>query len=161
MGARGLSSTTGGIIMSTQAETLQRTLATLFPQLTDQARAQLAREVVRLVNRSTEEGWDLAAVTLLTRGANRTPIGTTLKNLRVRAGLTQDEVTRQTPKLTRSNPWHSSKVTRIESGRVPISFGDLQFLLQLYGVQNQDTVEALWHLAQESHQPRRPVRRAS
>lgn len=147
--------------MATKAQDLERAFQTLFPHLTNQARAQLAGEVVRLVDKSTEQGWDLAVVKLLTRGARRTPIGATLQNLRVRAGLTQDEVTSRTTRLTRSKPWHGSKVTRIESGRVPISFGDLQFLLHLYGVRDPDTIDGLWELAQESHQPRRPARKAS
>lgn len=150
-----------GDLMSTEVQTLQKTFEALFPHLTDQARGQLAREVVALVTKSTEQGWDLAAITLLTRGARRTPIGTTLQNLRIRAGLTQEQATAKTVRLTRSAPWHGSKITRIESGRVPISFSDLQFLLHLYGVRDQATIDGLWAIAQQSQQPRRPARRAS
>lgn len=151
---------TGGI-MPTAAQVLDSTFQTLFPQLTSQARSRLAAEVVRIVNSSTEQGWDLAAVTLILRGAQRNHIGTTLQSLRVRAGLTQEEVTAKSTQVTRSRPWHGSKLTRIESGRVTISsFADLNFLLRLYGVTNEDVIDSLWGLV-EASQPRRTARKAS
>lgn len=147
--------------MSTQVQDLERTFRTLFPQLTDGARAQLAREVVSVVNKSMEHGIDLATVTLLLKGGRRTPIGTTLQNLRVRAGFTQTDVIKQTPRHTRGAPWHVAKLTRIESGRVPISFGDLEFLLRLYGVKKPESIDELWRVAQASQTIRQQARRAS
>jgi hypothetical protein len=140
--------------MSTETQALRQTFEALFPHLSSQARVRLADELVKIVNTSTEQGWDLAAITLHTRGARRNQIGTTLQNLRTRAGMTQEDVTHRTR-------WHGSKVTRIESGRVPVSFVDLEFLLRLYGVTDRTTVEALWVLAQEAHSPRRTTRKAS
>jgi hypothetical protein len=147
--------------MTTKAQELEQAFRTVFPHLTAQAVSRLAHENVRVVDMSTEQGLDLAVATLLVKGARRTPIGTTLQNLRVRARLTQEEVTRQTVRLTRREAWHGSKLTRIESGRVPISFGDLRFLLHLYGVRDQSTIDDLWKLALESQQPRRQARKAS
>ncbi len=66
-----------------------------------------------------------------------------LRQERERAKLKQDEA-------AVSLGWSESKLQRIEAGTVGISATDTRALLQLYGAQDQETVDRLTLLAQEA-----------
>lgn len=136
-----------------KARRIEKLLGELYPEeLGAGERQQLSLEVVRLVRRSRKGGWDLTNATLLTKGAKKSPIGTRLQELRVRAGFTQEEVSQHAR-------WHAAKVTRIESGRVPITYLDLRFLLDLYGVRDKQLADDLAMLAAQDRIDRTAHRR--
>jgi transcriptional regulator with XRE-family HTH domain len=66
-----------------------------------------------------------------------------LRDARKESGLTQHSVAQ---KLS----WSPSKIVRIEQGTVPVAPTDVRAMLSLYGVTDQDRVEALANLAIEA-----------
>jgi transcriptional regulator with XRE-family HTH domain len=66
-----------------------------------------------------------------------------LRRLREEAGLTHAEVANRME-------WSSSKVSRIETGQSRAQTGDVRDLLEIYGVTDQATCEALVQLAREA-----------
>jgi|SRR4051794_38022198 len=75
----------------------------------------------------------------------RRRLGTELKRCRERAGLTQENVSREFE-------WHAAKVTRIETAKVAVTPRDVKDLLSLYGVDDQEYREALMTLARQSRE---------
>jgi transcriptional regulator with XRE-family HTH domain len=73
----------------------------------------------------------------------RRQLGMELRNLREAAGLTGDEVTDRLG-------WYGAKVSRIENGRISVPWSDVSDLLDLYGVQEGATRDALITLAKEA-----------
>jgi|GEM_PF-3461966 len=137
------------------AARITRLLAELYPELQPGEQQQLGRELDTLIGRATQGKWDLTAAKLQTKGARQQAFGTTLQKLREAAGLTQGGVSDEAH-------WHSSKLSRIESGRLGINYVDLQYLLRRYRALAQ--VDSLWQLAVNSGkaiQPRGSARKAS
>ena len=66
-----------------------------------------------------------------------------LRRLREQAGLTHSEVARRLE-------WSPSKVSRIETGQSRVQTGDVRDLLEVYGITDQATCEALVQLAREA-----------
>lgn len=132
--------------------TLLKALGETHPQLPDGVRDNLAEQLVVILDTSIEQGYDLRDATLQVKGAKRTSIGDLLKRLRVSARLRQEDVTAR-------SRWHASKVSRIESGAVPISHTDVLFLLQLYGVHDGRTVQEAAALADQDRRRRAAARR--
>lgn len=66
-----------------------------------------------------------------------------LRRLRDEAGLTRDEAARRLD-------WFGSKVSRIETGQSRVQTGDVRDLLEVYGVTDAATVDALVQLAREA-----------
>ena len=66
-----------------------------------------------------------------------------LRRLREEAGLTHAEVARRLE-------WSPSKVSRIETGQSRAQTGDVRDLLEIYGVTDEATCEALVQLAREA-----------
>jgi transcriptional regulator with XRE-family HTH domain len=78
--------------------------------------------------------------------ARRRRLGAELRRLRETAGLTAAEAAERLG-------WASnSKVSRIENGRVSVSWGDVSDMLDLYGVGSGETRDRLIALARESRQ---------
>jgi transcriptional regulator with XRE-family HTH domain len=75
----------------------------------------------------------------------RRQLGTELRHLREVAGLTGDEVTQRLG-------WYGAKVSRIEKGRISVPWSDVVDLLDLYGVDDPATREALIRLAKAARQ---------
>ena len=75
----------------------------------------------------------------------RRRLGLELKKSRERAGMTQEQVSAHFE-------WHSAKVTRIETARVSVTARDVKDMLRLYGVEDQDYIEAMMALARRSKQ---------
>lgn len=76
----------------------------------------------------------------------RRRLGTELRNMRVAKGLTGAAVAQQFG-------WSESKVSRIESGKSPLSDKDAKDLLGLYGVAEQREVQQFVGLVRRSRQP--------
>lgn len=76
----------------------------------------------------------------------RRRLGIELRRLRETAGLTGDEVAERLE-------WSTTKVSRIETGRVGVHPNDVRYLLDLYGVTDEDDREALVRIARESRRP--------
>lgn len=72
----------------------------------------------------------------------RRRLGTELRRLRERAGLTAEQVGKHLD-------CHASKVGRIENGRSGLRLPDLRGMLDLYGVDDEDTRRSLSDLARE------------
>jgi transcriptional regulator with XRE-family HTH domain len=66
-----------------------------------------------------------------------------LRRLREEAGLTHNEV-------GRSLEWSPSKVSRIETGQSRVQTGDVRDLLEIYGITDAATIDALVQLAREA-----------
>src|SRR5260370_6453212 len=66
-----------------------------------------------------------------------------LRRPREQAGLTHSEVARRLE-------WSPSKVSRIETGQSRVQTGDVRDLLEVYGITDQTTCEALVQLAREA-----------
>jgi transcriptional regulator with XRE-family HTH domain len=66
-----------------------------------------------------------------------------LRRLREEAGLTNSDVGRLLE-------WSPSKVSRIETGQSRVQTGDVRDLLEIYGITDQATIEALVQLAREA-----------
>jgi transcriptional regulator with XRE-family HTH domain len=66
-----------------------------------------------------------------------------LRRLREEAGLTHSEVARRLE-------WSPSKVSRIETGQSRVQTGDVRDLLEVYGITDEMTCEALVQLAREA-----------
>jgi len=66
-----------------------------------------------------------------------------LRRLREEAGLTHNDVARRLE-------WSASKVSRIETGQSRAQTGDVRDLLEIYGVTDAATVDALIQLAREA-----------
>lgn len=75
----------------------------------------------------------------------RRQLGTELRHLREAAELTGDEVTERLG-------WYGAKVSRIEKGRISVPWSDVVDLLDLYGVNDSSTREALIQLAKAARQ---------
>jgi transcriptional regulator with XRE-family HTH domain len=75
----------------------------------------------------------------------RRRLGAELKRCRERAGMTQEQV-------SRNFEWHAAKVTRIETARVTVTPRDVKDLLLLYGVTDEEYREALMALARTSRE---------
>lgn len=138
--------------MSSSAEArkaaILRGIRDAYPDLCEEAREQMARQLVRLIDASVEKGYDLRNALLRPQGARKTPLGTRLKEFRERAGRTQQQVATHFE-------WHSAKVTRIETGAVPVTVSDVRILLDFYGVRDRATREAIIDLARTDRQERR------
>ncbi len=100
------------------------------PRLTTAASRHLAAELIDLVGRGFEEGWDFLRIELRARGQQGTELGDELKQLRRKTGLTQAQVAQRFH-------WSSAKVMRIEIGQVSVSTGDIELLINLYGAQGR------------------------
>lgn len=61
----------------------------------------------------------------------RRKLGAELRRQRALAGLTSDEAARRAG-------WHQSKVSRIETGRSGVKPGDVELLLDVYGVRDAE-----------------------
>ncbi len=124
---------------ASKAARITALLQELFPEeLKPEEHRQLGCELADLVARATKGNWDLSHAKLTTKGARKATFGTALQKLRAAKGMTQREVTDKTH-------WHIAKVSRIETGRTPISYVDLVYLARLYGVAGQ--TDELWTLA--------------
>jgi transcriptional regulator with XRE-family HTH domain len=66
-----------------------------------------------------------------------------LRRLREEAGLTHSEAGRHLE-------WSASKVSRIETGQSRAQTGDVRDMLEIYGVTDLATIEALVQLAREA-----------
>lgn len=66
-----------------------------------------------------------------------------LRRMREDAGLTHSEVARRLE-------WSASKVSRIETGQSRVQTGDVRDLLEVYGIADQSTADALVQLAREA-----------
>jgi transcriptional regulator with XRE-family HTH domain len=77
--------------------------------------------------------------------ARRRRLGFELKRLREAAQMTGDEAARHLG-------WSASKVSKIETGRMSVHHGDVRDMLDLYGVQDPGTYEALIQLARDARQ---------
>src|SRR5258708_7634859 len=66
-----------------------------------------------------------------------------LRRLREEAGLTHSEVAHRLE-------WSPSKLSRIETGQSRVQTGDVRDLLEVYGITDQATYEALVQLAREA-----------
>lgn len=78
---------------------------------------------------------------------HRRRLAAELRRLRVAAGLTGEQVAAQLAPLGR---WSASKVSRIETGRVAVHHGDVDDLLDLYGVAHEPLRVELVGIARES-----------
>lgn len=139
-----------------KAAQLTRLLSELFPdELQAEEQQQLGQQIVALVGKAAKGNWDLRNAVLFAKGARRADFGTALKKLRAAAGFTQEDITGRAR-------WHVSKLSRIETGKVAITYVDLQYLLMTYGAIDQ--LNALWALAMETgqgYQPRSSRTKAS
>lgn len=75
----------------------------------------------------------------------RRRLGLELRRLRESAGLTGDEVAERLR-------WSPSKVSRIETGRTSVTWGDVSDLLDLYELEDDDIRQALIALARDSRE---------
>ncbi|MGI5163641.1 helix-turn-helix domain-containing protein [Spirillospora sp. CA-253888] len=75
----------------------------------------------------------------------RRQLGVELRQLREANGMTGDEATDRLG-------WYGAKVSRIERGRISVPWSDVADLLDLYGVEDSATREALINLAKEARQ---------
>jgi hypothetical protein len=127
---------------ASKAAQITALLQQLFPEeLRPEEHQRLGIELVDLVARATKGHWDLSKAQLTTRGARKATFGTALQKLRAATGMTQSDVTAKTH-------WHVAKVSRIETGRTPISYVDLAYLANLYGVASK--TDELWALAEQT-----------
>ncbi|MFC5188124.1 helix-turn-helix domain-containing protein [Actinomadura harenae] len=78
----------------------------------------------------------------------RRRLGAELRRLRESAGKVGDEVSTQLG-------WYSAKVSKIETGRITVGWGDVADLLDLYGVPVGEQRDRLIALARESKSTRR------
>lgn len=73
----------------------------------------------------------------------RRRLGAELRRLREGTGLTGDQVAERLD-------WYGAKVSKIETGRIAVGWGDVSDLLDLYGIEDDETRERLIALARES-----------
>jgi transcriptional regulator with XRE-family HTH domain len=72
-------------------------------------------------------------------------LGAELRGLREAAGITGDETTGRLG-------WYSAKVSKIETGRIAPSWGDVADLLDVYGVYDEEVRSSLIRLARQARQ---------
>lgn len=135
-------------------ETMTRAIRQAYPDLCEEARVRMASELIRLIDKSIAYDYDLRAATLFTKGAQKTTLGSRLRQLRMAAGLTQDHV-------THASEWHAAKISRIERGSVPVTATDLRFLLGLYKVRDPQVLQSVINLAREDRDERRARRHSA
>ncbi|MEU5876356.1 helix-turn-helix transcriptional regulator [Spirillospora sp. NPDC047279] len=103
-----------------------------------------SRNVFREISRQ-QHGETVMTERRPTPTVRRRQLGTELRQLREGAGLTGDEATERLG-------WYGAKVSRIENGRISVPWSDVSDLLDLYGVEDRATREALIRLAKEARQ---------
>lgn len=109
-------------------------LSAIYPDLTQPQVSKLAAKVDRLASLARKE----------------TPwLCTALRDARIAADLTQAEV-------AAALDWSPSKVIRIESGAVGVSFTDLHALIGLYRIKDQAAVERMVSESRARRQRRGP-----
>lgn len=131
---------------------MRRAFQAADPGVDDQTAQNMAEQVVRIFDARSAKGWDLRLARLAVHGVKKTPLGTWLRQLRESAGFTQHRVSREFE-------WHDAKVTRIETGVVPVTTSDLRHLLDFYGVRDLETRNSIALLAREDRQAREDRRR--
>lgn len=113
--------------MATNMSRILLAIRQTFPTMDETSSRQFAAEVARVGEQAVTGGWDLSQLTLVPKGVLRSGIGARLQVLRENRKLTLEYVAGRAR-------WSTAKLGRIEHGLVGLSYPDLVFLLNLYGI---------------------------